>query len=190
MADEKKDEITGGNTDPKLTSPLLTPRMQNDSGTQTERKEESSHVRREDLSLRDMFNRFLEEDFFGEPFDFTRNTRLASLFNRHYLPRIDVSQTPTHVKVVADVPGIDPDDIDIDIQGEKMYISGSSERVINQDERPYRYERTYGEFRREFMLPCPVNKDEIKAVYKDGVLSITLPKQEGSKKDKVRIERE
>ncbi len=191
MADEKKDNIGGGsNTDPKLISPLLSPRMQGEDSSSSIRKDDSSQPRREDLSLRDMFSRFLEEDFFGEPFDFTRNTRLASLFNHHYLPRIDVSQTPTHVKVVADVPGIEPDDIDIDVQGEKMYISGSSERVVSQDERPYRYERTYGEFRREFTLPCPVNKDEIKAVYKDGVLSVTLPKQESSRKDKVRIERE
>lgn len=141
-------------------------------------------------SLRELFNKFLEEDFFGEPFDFTRNTRLASLFNRQFIPRVDVSETGSQVKVVADVPGVDPDDIDIDVQNNRMILSGSTERESSPDERPYRYERTYGEFRREFILPTEVKKEDIKAVYKDGVLTITVPKAQGSVKEKIQIERQ
>jgi HSP20 family protein len=158
--------------------------------TSAQQSEGSVQPRKEDTSLRDVFNRFLEEDFFLEPFDFTRNNRLASLFNRQFVPRVDISETSAQVKVVADVAGADPDDIDINIENNRMSISGKTERESSPDERPYRYERTYGEFRRDFTLPTSVKKDEIKAVYKDGILTVTIPKAEGSKKEKIQIERQ
>lgn len=145
--------------------------------------------RREDRSLRDLFNRFLEEDFFTEPFDFSRNPRLASFFNRQLMPRVDVSESDTQIKIIADVPGVDPNNIDIDVQDNRMRISGFTQRQTSQDERPYRYERTYGEFRREFTLPSEVQKDKIKAVCKDGVLTVLLPKAEAQKRDRIPIER-
>lgn len=156
----------------------------------TSAEQNQTPVRKEESSLRDVFNRFLEEDFFGEPFDFTRNTRLASLFNRQFMPRVDVSETGNQVRVVADIPGINPDDIDIDVQDNRMSISGTSKRESSPDEQPYRYERTYGEFHREFTLPARVRKEDIKAVYKDGVLTITLPKAEKSQLSKIKIERQ
>jgi HSP20 family protein len=147
-------------------------------------------ARKDDVSLRDLFNRFLEEDFFLEPFDFTRSQRLASLFNRQFVPRVDVSETDSQVKVTADVPGVKPEDLDIEIEGNRMSIRGKTQRESLPDERPYRYERTYGEFRREFTLPSEVNKEEVKAVYKDGVLTVTLPKTESSRKSRIQIERQ
>jgi len=146
--------------------------------------------RREDGSLRDLFNRFIEEDLFVQPFDFTRNARLASLFNKQFMPRIDISETDTQVKVVADVPGVRPEDLDIEIEGNRMTLRGKTERQNTENERPYRYERTYGEFMREFMLPSEVKKEEVKAVYKDGILTVTLPKTESSRRGKIEIERQ
>lgn len=151
---------------------------------------EQKLARKEGSSLRDLFNRFLEEDFFPEPFDFTRNARLGALFNRQFTPRVDVSQTETQVKVVADVAGISPEDIDIDIQDNRLRLSGSTYRESSPDERPYRYERTYGEFSRELTLPAEVDRDAVKAVYKDGTLTITIPKSKGVQKDKIKIERQ
>lgn len=155
-----------------------------------ESDEQKTPARKEDMPIRDLFNRFLEEDFFLEPFDFTRNTRLASLFNRQFVPRVDISETNTHVKVVADVPGIDPDDIDIEVENNRMVIRGKTERQSEPNERPYRYERTYGEFMREFSLPSDVGKEGIKASYKDGILTVTLPKTETSRRDKIQIQRQ
>lgn len=146
--------------------------------------------RKEDVSFRDMFNRFLEEDFFLEPFDFTRSSRLASLFNRQFLPRVDVSETDTHVKVIADLPGVNPDDLDIEVESNRMSIRGKTQRESLPDERPYRYERTYGEFRREFVLPSEVDKEGVRAVYKDGILTVSLPKTESSRRGKIQIERQ
>jgi HSP20 family protein len=144
---------------------------------------------RGEQSIRDIFNRFIEEDFFVQPFDFTRNARLASLFNKQFAPRIDVSETDTLVKVVADVPGVDPDDLDVEVEGTVMTIRGKTQREMGEGERPYRYERTYGEFMREFTLPSEVNKEEVKAVYKNGLLTVTLPKTESSRRGKIQIER-
>lgn len=158
------------------------------SATRTD--DEKFPVRREENSIRDIFNRFIEEDFFTQPFDFTRNSRLASLFNKQFMPRIDVSETNTHVKVVADVPGVDPDDLDIEVEGNRMLLRGKTVRETTADERPYRYERTYGEFLREFTLPSDVKKEEVKAVCKDGILTITLPKTESSRRGKIQIERQ
>jgi HSP20 family protein len=100
-----------------------------------------------------------------------------------------VSETDTLVKVVADVPGVDPDDLDVEVEGTVMTIRGKTQREMGEGERPYRYERTYGEFMREFTLPSEVNKEEVKAVYKNGLLTVTLPKTESSRRGKIQIER-
>ncbi len=107
------------------------------------------------------------------------------------VPRVDVSETDTEVKVVANVPGINPEDINIDVQDNWMTISGKSEREVETDKstRPYRYERFFGEFRREFTLPDRVKEDQVKATCKDGVLTITLPKVEGEKRGKVKTKK-
>lgn len=144
--------------------------------TQTHDPQKLLARQREDVSLRDLFNKFFEEDF--------------GLFSKQFIPRVDLSETQTHVKVVADVPGVNPDDIDIDVQNNRMIISGSTKRESSPDERPYRYERTYGEFRREFTLPSEVKKEDAKAVYKNGTLTITLPKTETKKGSKIEIEKQ
>lgn len=156
----------------------------------TENSKPTLELPERELSLRDLFNRFLEEDLFGEPFDFTQNTRLASLFNRQFLPRVDISETDSHVKVIADLPGVTPENMAVDVEGDRMRISGSTQRETEAGEKPYRYERTYGEFRREFTLPSSVRKEGIKAVYKDGLLTVTIPKAGEERKNRIQIERQ
>ena len=149
--------------------------------------------RREDMTLRDVFDRLFDDRFLLEPFDFFRTApRMMGQLGRNMFPKVDVSETDKEVKVIADVPGVDPEDIDIDVHDNRMVISGVTERETETDKntKPYRYERSYGEFRREFMLPSRVNEDQIKAKCKDGVLTITLPKVEGEKKSKIKIEKQ
>lgn len=142
-------------------------------------------------SFRDSINRFFGDGPWIEPFDFFRRNLPRTLARAGYFfPRVDISQTENEIKVVADIPGADPDNINIDVQDNWMTISGKMESEKEmEEEKPYRYERVYGEFKREFSLPAQVKEEEIRAVYKDGVLTVTLPKVEEEKRNKIKIER-
>lgn len=140
--------------------------------------------------VRDVFDRVFDERAWLEPLEFLRAPRFLSRFDRVFFPRIDVSETDTEVIVVADVPGVDPNDIDIDVREHRMSISGKIKREAETKERkPYSYERTYGSFRREFNLPARVREDQVKAVYKDGTLTVTMQKVEEERRKRIPIEK-
>lgn len=105
-------------------------------------------------------------------------------------PKVDVEETDKEIKVTANVPGIDPNNINVEVGDDYLSLSGKVEKE-GKDERKgkvYRYEREYGEFRREFSLPARVNKDDIVAKSKNGVLTIILPKSEEEMKKRVKVE--
>lgn len=142
------------------------------------------------FSLINQFDRFFDEAM-RDPFN------LPSLFNTRRLttgvnfPKVDVSESEKEIKVVANIPGIDADKVDIEVGNDYLSLSGRIEKENKEedkDARVYRYEREYGEFRREFSLPARVNKEGIVAKAKNGVLTITLPKSEEEKKNKIRVE--
>lgn len=147
---------------------------------------------RTEAPLRNDTERSWDDRFWLDPVDFLRNIpRIPNQIRRSMFPRIDVSETDTEVKVIADIPGVDPDDMYIDAKDNRMILKGKVERESESatGDRPYKYERMYGEFRREFTLPAPVNEKMLRALYKNGVLTITAPKTENIKKSKVKIER-
>jgi len=142
------------------------------------------------LSTQDDFNRFFDETFGLEPMDFF--LRRPSIFKKMGMgsfPKINISETDKEVKVLAEVPGVNVDNIDIDVHDNWMCISGTVEEEKSSDEKLYRYERSYGEFRREFTLPARVDEDNVKASCKDGILTITLPKLEIEHSKKIPIEK-
>ncbi|PIR82607.1 hypothetical protein COU20_01435 [Candidatus Kaiserbacteria bacterium CG10_big_fil_rev_8_21_14_0_10_59_10] len=140
-----------------------------------------------------LINRFFDDDLF-DPF----NVLTPSLFRNRGLsgvstlfPKVDVSETDEEIKVVANVPGIDPDKINIEVGEDYLSLSGRIEKEVKDEDKRgkvYRYEREFGEFRREFALPARVKTDDISAKAKNGVLTITLPKSEEAKKHKVKVE--
>ena len=106
-------------------------------------------------------------------------------------PKVDVEETENEIKVTANIPGIDAEKINVEVGDDYLSLSGRIEKEDKSEDKHgkvYRYEREFGEFRREFALPARVNKDGIVAKSKNGVLSITLPKSEEEKKKKVKIE--
>ena len=106
-------------------------------------------------------------------------------------PKVDVSETDKEIKVVANIPGIEPDKVDIEVGDDYLSLSGKIEKETKDEDKNgavYRYEREYGEFRREFSLPARVNKDGIVAKAKNGVLTLILPKMEDERKTKVKVE--
>ena len=102
--------------------------------------------------------------------------------------RIDLSETDEEVVVRAEVPGIEPSALDVQLTGELLHLSveKSDERESKSGSKLYS-ERQYGAFRRSIQLPCPVDPDAVDAVLENGVVTITLKKIEAMRPKRIRI---
>lgn len=166
--------------------------MQNDIVNENEKRMNSDNTTRETSPARGAFDRPFDDRFWQDPVDFFRNLpRLPNQIKRSMFPKVDISETDSEVRVSADIPGVDPDNMYIDVRDNRMIMKGSIEKEeeTGAKTRPYKYERMYGEFRREFTLPAPVDEEKIRAVYKNGVLTVTAPKIENTRQGRIKIER-
>jgi HSP20 family protein len=96
-----------------------------------------------------------------------------------YAPRIDVRETEKGFEIAAEMPGMNPEDIDVAVHDRVLTLSG--EKKVEKDEKVMNYhhvERSYGCFSRDVKLPDTVEADKVEAAYKNGVLHITMPKTE------------
>jgi HSP20 family protein len=98
-------------------------------------------------------------------------------------PILDFSETKDAFRVKMEVPGIDPKEIKVSLQDQILTISGErkKEQQEEKDERFYRVERLYGVFTRSIRLPIPVDETKVNAFFKNGVLTIAIPKAEAGK---------
>lgn len=104
------------------------------------------------------------------------------------LPSADVSETNDAVQIRMDVPGMKPEEIDIEVSGNTIRIRGEHKEEKEEKGKTFhRLERRQGSFSREFTLPTAVKEGKITADYQDGVLSIVLRKTEESKTQKVKV---
>ena len=103
----------------------------------------------------------------------------ASVATANWAPSVDISETETAFTLLADIPGVDPKDIEISMEKSVLTIKGErySENVEEQEDYR-RVERQSGQFYRRFTLPDSANADKIEAKSEHGVLKITIPKQE------------
>ena len=109
-------------------------------------------------------------------------------FRREWMPSLDVSETKNNIVVKAEAPGMESKDIDISLVGDVLTIKGEKKQEKEEkDENYHRIESSYGSFSRSIRLPQEVQREKIKANYKDGVLKITLPKSEEAKAKEVKI---
>lgn len=107
---------------------------------------------------------------------------------REWLPSLDVAETKNEIVVKAEVPGLDPKDIDISLSDGLLTIKGEKKQEREEKEENYHLvERSYGTFTRSIRLPKEVQSGKINASYKDGVLKVVLPKSEEAKKKEVKI---
>ncbi|CUS83436.1 Hsp20/alpha crystallin family protein [Candidatus Kryptobacter tengchongensis] len=103
-------------------------------------------------------------------------------------PRVDISETDDEYIVRADVPGVSKDDIKITIKDNVLTISGEKKQEKEtKNENFHRIERVYGSFTRTFTLPGAVKVDKVEARFKDGVLTIKLPKVEEAKAKEIEV---
>ena len=137
-----------------------------------EMNEQSIVPAMEDLRTRidSVFDRFFHEPFgaLGE-----LGTGLSN-----WGPTLDMSETDKYVVVNAEIPGVDPKEIDITIAGNLLTIAGQkSEKTERKDESFFHSERRFGSFRRSVQLPAYVDSEKVKAEHANGVLTIRLEKQ-------------
>ena len=105
-----------------------------------------------------------------------------------WAPSVDIFERGDDLVIRAELAGVDKDDIDIHVENNQLVLTG--ERKLETDasvDSYFRRERRYGKFTRSFTLPRTVDAAKIGAAYKDGVLELTLPKQDEAKPRKIQI---
>ena len=128
-------------------------------------------------TLQEDMNRMLDNFF-----------RRETSFGMGWNPKIDIAENDNDIIVKAEVPGVDPKEIDISITGDTLTIKGEKkEEKENKGEHYHRVERSYGSFTRTIDLPAHVNTDKVEATNNNGVIEITLPKMEKSKAKKITV---
>jgi HSP20 family protein len=155
------------------------------------RDESRLSVRREQeneaaLDLRNQMNRLFDE-FFERPFGMGPFLGESGLMG-DFAPKIDISETEKEITISAELPGLEPEDIDISLDRNTLTISG--EKRAEKEERGkrfFRVERSYGSFHRSIPLPEDVEEDKIDAIFKRGVLKVKLPKTKTTPEVRKRI---
>src|SRR5205814_8070410 len=122
----------------------------------------------------------LFSDFFGRA---SQEQNLTS-----WAPAVDIYEGEHELVVKADLPDIRPEELDIRVENNILTIRGERKFEKKVDEKNYlRVERSYGSFARSFALANTVNSEAIKADYKDGVLTLTIPKREEAKPKQIKV---
>jgi HSP20 family protein len=125
--------------------------------------------------IHSQMNRIFDE-FFERPLGLSPFFSEAST-SREFAPSVDVNETEKEITILAELPGMEPEEIDISLDRNALRLRG--EKRADSEEKGkhyYRVERSYGSFQRVIPLPCEVDEDQIDATYKRGVLKVVLPK--------------
>ena len=116
----------------------------------------------------------------GERWDLFPNDRVC--------PSLDLAETDGALEVRMDVPGMEAKDIDIQVNGNLLTVSGERKEEREEKGKTYhRVERRTGSFSRSVTLPCPVEEEDVDAQYKNGILTIRMPKTEEAKAHKITV---
>ena len=131
-------------------------------------------------SLREEIDRLFEEPLA----ELARGSRLLS----GWTPALDIFEDKDNLFVKAELPGMKREEIQVSLHDGSLSISGERKsETKHEDAEVYRSERFVGRFQRTVTLPAPVSGDKVKAQYKDGILTITLPKTEESKPKQIEV---
>ncbi len=105
-----------------------------------------------------------------------------------WYPSVDIRETGDNIEVYAELPGMKKEDIKLSVRDSVLHLSGEKKRTEEaKDTNFHRVERIYGTFSRSFTLPARVDMSKVDAVFKDGVLHLTLPKAEEEKPRQIEI---
>jgi len=143
--------------------------------------------------VRDLFN--VEREFnrmfrsMGDRFGLSQKEDYDEEYeNAVWMPLTDIYEDKDDFKIKADLPGIKKDDVKISFSDGKLSISGErTQEGETKDAKSHRIERTFGKYYRSFTLPKEIKEDKIKADFKDGQLTVTIPKAEEVKPKEIDI---
>ncbi len=106
-----------------------------------------------------------------------------------FIPPVDVRETDDKVLIDAELPGMDPKDVQVRIEGNSLILSGERKQEKEEKAKGYqRMERSFGRFEREIPLPMSVDSAKCAANYKNGVLQIELPKKPEAKPKTIQVQ--
>ena len=139
------------------------------------------HGRREVDRFRGEIDRLFDDFFIRSPF--------RSIERGDWMPAVDMSENEKEIVVHAELPGMDAKDIDISLNGTVLTMKGERKQEQEEKEKNYhRIERRYGSFSRSIELPSDVDGNKVKARYKSGVLTLSLPKTKEQSVKKIEVE--
>lgn len=136
------------------------------------------------LSLQERMNRMFHEQYRGAAAAPEDEWALGG----SWAPAVDIYEHGTDIVLKAELPGVDPKDVDIRLENNVLTLRG--QRKFENDvtkESYHRVERSYGSFSRSFTLPSVVDQGSIKAEVKDGILKVVLPKREEAKPKQIEV---
>ena len=106
-----------------------------------------------------------------------------------WTPAVDVTEDDTNYTIHADVPGVKPQEVEIEVENGVLTLKGQREEAKKDEKEGYkRTERAYGSFYRRFTLPETVNADDIKAKTEHGVLEVVIPKRAKPEPKRIKVE--
>jgi HSP20 family protein len=133
------------------------------------------------VSIQDELNRL-----FGRTFGGVEPMRPGA--SGSWMPSMDLYETQDKIVAKLDLPGIDPGDVEVSVEGSTLSVSGKREFVTETDEENYhRVERRYGSFTRAITLPQTADTEKVVATFDKGVLTVEVPKVEEAKPKKIRV---
>jgi HSP20 family protein len=139
------------------------------------------NLSRDVVPLRTMMDRLLESAFTPS---FRSDGRTGGAFGGFGM---DVYEDDNAYMIHCLLPGIDPNAVNVTVQGNVLTIGGESQRQVREGAQPLFQEIGYGRFQRQVSLGAPVDVDKAEADYKDGILTITLPKAEAAKPKSIKV---
>lgn len=149
------------------------------------------------LSLRREIDRLFDD--FAADFGFGRGRRLFDWSPFRHIevprlaggliaPRVDVTESDKEIKITAELPGMSEKDVELVLTDDVLTLKGEKSEEKEEKDKDYHLsERTYGSFRRSFRLPDTVNADKVAAAFKNGVLTVTLPKSKKAPKKQKKV---
>jgi HSP20 family protein len=136
-------------------------------------------------------DRLFDEAFRGfglVPFGFERPL-LSGVAESMLKPTLDLSASDKEYSITVEIPGVDEKDVKLEVVNDTLTISGEKKQEKKEEDKNYyRMERSYGSFQRVLSLPEDADQDDVKATFKKGVLTVTLPRKEIPKANVKQIE--
>ncbi|MDF2763171.1 MAG: hypothetical protein K0S81_149 [Rhodospirillales bacterium] len=144
------------------------------------------------FDLRNEIDTLFDRFFSGSPFGPFGGLPDAQPLRQRFggmMPKVDVSETEREIQIVAELPGLKQEDVELSLDNDLLTLRGETSSSRDEKDKQYHLtERSYGRFERSFRLPETVDREKISANFENGLLTVTLPKSERAQQKAKRIE--